>query len=220
MTPPYSVLHLQDTDSTQDDARRAFEGSPLLVVAGFQRQGRGRASSTWQSAPRAMAASLAVRPDWDPSELPLVPLLAGVAAARVVDCGLKWPNDLFVDGRKVGGILVESSDGLVVIGCGLNLWWPDPPTAYGALHTDDPGPDAGLQLAERWATELLDLLDAGEAAWPRAEYLQRSITIGRNISWSPDGAGRAIDIAPDGGLVVDTLDGRTVLHAGEVRHVG
>src|SRR5690606_26063526 len=133
MPPPYSVIRLDDTDSTQDDARATFAGAPVLVVAGSQRRGRGRLSSEWETAPRAMAASLAFRPDWAPAELPLIPLLAGVAAARVIGCGLKWPNDLFVSERKVGGILVEATEGVVVVGCGLNLWWPQPPAGFGAL---------------------------------------------------------------------------------------
>ena len=219
MPPPYSVVQHEVTDSTQDDARAAFDGTPVLVVAAGQRRGRGRSANEWQNAPRAMAASLAVRPDWDSSRLPLVPLLAGVAAARVIDCRLKWPNDVFMGEVKVGGILVEGGDGPVVVGFGVNLWWPDAPDGYGAVYPDDPGSGRDIEIAESWAGELLDLLASGPTAWPRDEYRQRCITLGRDITWSPDGAGRAIDIAPDGALIVVTPQGRTTLHAGEVRHV-
>jgi BirA family transcriptional regulator, biotin operon repressor / biotin---[acetyl-CoA-carboxylase] ligase len=167
-----------------------------------------------------MAASLACHPEWETPDLPLVPLLAGIAAARVIDCGLKWPNDVLIDDRKVGGILVESSDGVVVVGFGLNLWWPEAPDGYGALHVEDPGPERAVELAERWAGELLELIDAGPANWPRDEYRSISVTIGRDITWSPDGIGRAIDIAPDGALIVTTPAGQTLpLHASEVRHI-
>jgi BirA family transcriptional regulator, biotin operon repressor / biotin---[acetyl-CoA-carboxylase] ligase len=219
MPPPYSVVSLEDTDSTQDDARAAFVTEPVLVVAGAQRRGRGRLASEWQTAPRAMAASLAVRPAWAPADLPLIPVLAGLAAARVLGCGLKWPNDVFVDDRKVGGILVEASDGVVVVGFGLNLWWPSPPVGVGAVHNDDPGPDRRFEVAEAWTRELLELIEAGPRSWPRHEYREVSITIGRDITWSPDGAGRAVDIAADGGLVVVTPHGPTTLHASAVRHV-
>jgi len=219
MPPPYSVVHHEDTDSTQDDALAAFDGAPLLVVAGAQRRGRGRSDSEWQTAPRAMAASLAFRPDWDPADLPLVPLLAGVAASRVLGCGLKWPNDVFMGEEKAGGVLVEAGDGIVVVGFGLNLWWPDAPCDYGAVHDTDPGPNRAMEVARGWAEELLALVGAGPDAWPRDEYRERSITLGRDITWSPDGAGRAVDIAADGGLVVVTHEGRTTLRAGEVRHV-
>ncbi|HSJ27918.1 MAG TPA: biotin--[acetyl-CoA-carboxylase] ligase [Acidimicrobiia bacterium] len=219
MAPPYSVIRRERTDSTQDDARAAFVDAPVLVVAAGQRKGRGRSASDWQTAPRAMAASLALRPDWEATDLPLISLLAGVAAARVVDCGLKWPNDVYRDGSKLGGILVEASDGVLVVGFGLNLWWPEAPAGVTAVHQEDPGPSAAGEIAERWADELLALVAAGAAAWPREEYRARSITLGRQISWNPSGQGKAVDIAADGGLVVVTDGVRRTLHAGEVRHV-
>ena len=166
-----------------------------------------------------MAASIAFAPGWPTESLPLIPLLAGMAAARVVGCGLKWPNDLMRDERKIGGVLVEASDAAVVAGCGINLWWPKAPDGYGAVHDTDPGAEAVLETAEAWSTELLRLVDDPPGSWPRDEYRERSVTLGRDITWSPDGAGRAIDIAPDGGLVVVTHEGRTTLHAGEIRHV-
>jgi BirA family biotin operon repressor/biotin-[acetyl-CoA-carboxylase] ligase len=219
MPPPYSVIDLQDTDSTQDDARAAFDGTPVLVVAAVQRRGRGRSAGEWRTAPRAMAASLAIRPGWESADLPLVPLVAGVAASRVVASGLKWPNDVYLGGLKIGGILVESADGVVVVGFGLNLWWPDAPPGVAAVHEEDPGPRRAGEIARSWADELLALIGAGAGDWPRAEYRAASITLGRDITWSPDGSGTAVDIAADGGLVVVTPGGRSVLRSGEVRHV-
>lgn len=173
----------------------------------------------WESAPRAVAASLAVRPGWEQVHLPLISLVAGVAIGRVIDCGLKWPNDVIVGGGKAGGILVEAREGVVVVGMGLNLWWSGPPPGVAALHVADPGPEEGPRLAGAWAGELLELIDLGPDSWPRDEYRSRSVTIGRDITWSPDGAGRAVDVAPDGALVVQVGAETTMLHAGEVRHV-
>lgn len=219
MAPPYSVVHLQVTDSTQDDARAAFDREPVLVVAHAQRQGRGRSASNWATAPRAMAVSLALRPEWERARLPLIPLLAGVAATRLIECSLKWPNDVLVGDRKAGGILVEATEGVVVVGFGLNLWWPDAPEGYGAVYGADPGGDRIVELAEQWAASLLDLVALGPDAWPQDEYRRRSATIGRDIIWSPDGEGHAVDIGDDGGLMVVTHEGRTTLHAGEIRHL-
>ncbi len=80
-------------------------------------------------------------------------------------------------------------------------------------------PERRGEVAAAWTDELLALIEAGPRSWPRDEYRQASITIGRDITWSPDGAGHAVDIAPDGGLVVVTHEGRTTLHASHVRHV-
>lgn len=219
MDTPYSVEVVEETDSTQDDARALYRGRAVLVVAARQRKGRGRAGSRWTNAPRALAASLAFEPGWRPDRLTVLPLVAGVAAARVTGCDLKWPNDLLEDDRKVGGILVEASEGLVVCGMGLNLWWPHPPEGVGGLFDDDPGPDLGEDLARRWARQLLDLAEQGPAAWPIEEYRSRCVTIGRSITWKPDGVGVATDVAADGSLVVDTDRGRVDLRWGEVRHV-
>ncbi|GIU92180.1 MAG: hypothetical protein KatS3mg011_1086 [Acidimicrobiia bacterium] len=218
MDTPYSVLALEETDSTQDDARSYFRDRPILVVAGRQRRGRGRSEAPWWNAPRAVAASLAFRPHWPESRLPLLSLLAGVGASRTVGCDLKWPNDLWI-GRKVGGLLVEVSGGVAVCGMGLNLWWPDPPPGVGALYEADPGPSRGLEVARAWADELLALASLGPDRWPRDEYRRRCVTLGRRIRWEPDGEGTARDVDPDGGLVVETESGPVTLRGGTVRHV-
>ena len=139
------------------------------MVAGRQTEGRGRSQRTWESAPRAMAASLAFRPTWEIGSWPLIPLVAGLAAADVLgrDVGLKWPNDLLVGEDKVGGILVEGSGGVLVVGCGLNLWWPDPPDGVGALWSDDPGPEAVVDTATAWADRLLQRLADRPGDWGR-----------------------------------------------------
>jgi BirA family biotin operon repressor/biotin-[acetyl-CoA-carboxylase] ligase len=219
MDTPYSLIIQEVTASTQDDARAAFEGAPVLVVAARQTAGRGRAGTAWENAPRAVAASLAFDPGWPTDRRPLVALLAGLAAARVIDVDLKWPNDLISGGRKVGGVLAEAGPDAVVVGLGVNLWWPDAPDGFGGLHSDDPGSGRGVRVAERWAAGLLRLSEGGWEAWPRHEYVERCVTVGSEITWTPDGRGRAVDVEADGSLVVDTEVGPVRLRSGEVRHV-
>ncbi len=216
MAIPYSFLRLEESASTQDVARSRFQGSPLLVLADRQTAGRGRSGASWENAPRSLAVSLAFRGGRSTS---VVPLLAGVAAVRTLGdaFGLKWPNDVMSDDRKVGGILVEASGALVVVGLGLNLWWPDPPAGVGAVFPEDPGESSAAGMAEAWATELLDMSE--ESEWPRSEYRSRCVTIGRRLTWQPAGSGRAVDIAPDGSLVVETPDGLITLRSGAVTHV-
>jgi BirA family transcriptional regulator, biotin operon repressor / biotin---[acetyl-CoA-carboxylase] ligase len=219
MATPYSVVRLGVTGSTQDDARRHLTDEPVLVIADAQTAGRGRGGSTWETAPRAVAMSLALRPDWHVSDWPLLPLLAAVAAAEVVDCELKWPNDLLVGGDKVGGILVEAGEGPLVIGMGLNLWWPNPPAGYGSLSNDEPLDGESEVIATSWADRLLGLVAAGPRAWPHHEYTTRCVTIGADITWDPEGEGRAVGIAPDGALIVETPAGMKTIRSGEVRHL-
>jgi BirA family biotin operon repressor/biotin-[acetyl-CoA-carboxylase] ligase len=143
--------------------------------------------------------------------------MAGVAAARCLeDVSLKWPNDLMAEGAKVGGILVERADE-VVIGMGANLWWPEAPEGMGALRDVDPGPRLHAQVAGLWAAELMRLIDA--EGWPIDEYRSLCSTLGSEIRWEPDGQGTAVDITGSGALVVESSGARQTLTSGAIRHV-
>ena len=132
---------------------------------------------------------------------------------------LKWPNDLIREDRKLGGLLAESFGGLVVVGWGANLYWPDPPEGRGAVFPTDPGPDAALRLARRWADELLGILRAGVDEWPYDEYRRLCATIGQEVTWAPQGRGTALEVAPTGGLEVATAEGPVTLFSGDVSEV-
>lgn len=219
MATPYSLIVEDETASTQDDARAAYDGSPVLVVADRQTKGRGRTGSGWETAPRAMAASLAFETPLPAEHRPIIALMAGLAAGRVLDVRLKWPNDVLAGGEKAGGLLVESTGDLVVVGFGLNLWWPDAPEGFGAVSSSDPGPGEARRVAERWAAELLSIHRDGWDEWQLDEYRERCETVGRAITWEPDGHGTAVDVDADGSLVVES-DGEVLrLRSGAVRHV-
>lgn len=202
-----------------EEARARFDGEPILVTAATQTAGRGRSGRTWVHADRAVAASLAVMLDRAPDESTTVPLVAGLAAADVFDVSLKWPNDLMRDGSKVGGILADATGEVIVVGLGVNLFWPRPVAGAGALLPEDPGSGAGSVLAERWAQAFLSRLSAGPHDWGRAEYEALCITIGREVTWEPDGGGTARGVDERGRLVVETPGGAALLDSGEVRHV-
>jgi BirA family biotin operon repressor/biotin-[acetyl-CoA-carboxylase] ligase len=167
------------------------------------------------NASRALAVSMAMVV---PGEERPVSLMAGVAAVRAMSgVGLKWPNDLVVGSEKVGGILVERSDSGLVVGLGVNLWWPEPPDGIGAVYPEDPGENHHAELGALWAAELMRLID-GEG-WPRQEYRASCSTLGREITWEPAGVGFAEDIGDDGSLIVETVEGRRNLHSGAVTHI-
>lgn len=138
--PPVSIwntFHLFPvTDSTNIRAAHLAEaGAPhgTVVCADSQTEGRGRLGRTWESPPGVnLYVSLLLRPRIDPREAPRLTLVAAVALAETVEeasglsSGLKWPNDLYLNGKKAAGILAEMSadqDRLrhVVIGVGLNV---------------------------------------------------------------------------------------------------
>ena len=221
MDTRHETLILDRTTSTQDEVWKRIGSRPLLVVARLQTRGRGRSGSRWSNASRSLAASIGLRPHWPTSSWPLLTLVAGVAALRALgdparDVTLKWPNDLMRGPLKVGGLLTEASGNTVVAGWGANLFWPDAPESTGALFDSDPGPEAGADIAVRWAEEFLRL-SAGESAdWPSDEYRRRCSTLGRAVTWIPDGTGTAVDISQDGGLVVETDTGLRTLTSAAV----
>jgi BirA family biotin operon repressor/biotin-[acetyl-CoA-carboxylase] ligase len=222
MATPYVTIVRNVVGSTQDLAVSELARSvvPVLVVAHEQTTGRGRSDNEWWQATRGIAASLAFGTErFDTNEsFPLsVGLAVRAAVAEVLAVGvqLKWPNDLEVDGRKVGGILVERTDHHVVVGCGLNLYWPEAPGPAGGLLDTDPGPDRGVVLSHVWAGRVLET----EGGWDHAGYLEACSTIGAEVTWRPDGRGTAVTIDDRGGLVVNTESGRVTLRSGEVHTV-
>lgn len=218
MATPYACTHLIEVDSTQDEARARFDGIPHLVVADRQQHGRGRLGRHWDQAPRALAASLAWQPSWPETTWPRLTLVAGLAGLDALPkpLGLRWPNDLYRNERKAGGILVEASEGLVVAGLGANLWWPEPPADRVGLYHKDPGPDAAVALAETWASALLQRLAADPEDWGRAEAIAASITIGRRVSLPDGGDATAVGIDDDGSLVVEEAGRRWSVRSGDV----
>src|SRR5256714_3422110 len=123
-------VHHRATDSTNERARElAAAGAPhgTIVTADEQSAGRGRQGRTWVApAGSAVLMSLVVR-DFGPETL--LPLAAPLAvcdaceAVAAVECRIKWPNDVWIGGRKVAGILVEGrpQEGWAVVGIGLNV---------------------------------------------------------------------------------------------------
>jgi biotin-(acetyl-CoA carboxylase) ligase len=222
MATPYVTVICNVAASTQDlaVAEMRSRGVPVLVVAAEQTAGRGRSGNVWWQATRGVAASLA----FSPNRVPVVetlPLAVGLAVRRAVAIvldvavALKWPNDLERAGRKVGGILVERSDDNVVVGCGLNLFWPDAPEGAGGLVDSDPGSDPGIAISESWATRVLE--DGGH--WDREDYLAACTTVGLEVTWEPAGRGTALTVDDRGGLVVATEAGETTLRSGQVNTV-
>ena len=221
MATPLSIEHLDSVASTQDEARLRFSGQPLLITASEQSKGRGRSGSEWLNADRLVAASVAFAPDWPQSAVSRIPLISALAVADLVGPRLrvKWPNDLLVAGLKVGGILAEAADGIVVVGLGLNVYWASPPTGMGAVHSSDPGSEHTRNAAVRWASRLLERVEGGWENWGRDDYESLCDTVGSRIEWDPVGDGRAVGIDDDGGLIVETAAGSITIRAGEVRHV-
>ncbi len=222
-------------DSTNTEAKRiAIDGceGKILIAAREQSDGRGRMGRSFYSPGQTGAYfSILYRPLESVDSAVTVTCAASVAVRRAIytltgrTCGIKWVNDLYLDGRKVCGILTEcisiGNDSYIVVGIGINI-----NTSFEDTELSGVAGSLGMErlspadvIAEVTA-ELLPLLDAsGMEGWLE-EYRSASIVIGRRIAFSENGItqeGTAVSIDERGALIVLLGDGKTIrLFSGEI----
>ncbi|MGN6473873.1 MAG: biotin--[acetyl-CoA-carboxylase] ligase [Mycobacteriales bacterium] len=225
------------TNADLAEAARAGEPEGLVLVAEQQTSGRGRLDRQWESPPRAgLTFSVLLRPSLEAVQLSLLPLIAGLATVEAVlavgkvDAMLKWPNDVLVDGRKIGGILVELAGGAAVIGIGLNVSTRadelpvETATSLllmgGVTHREPLLKEVLRSLARRYAAWRW----SGDPASVLPAYRERCETIGSEVEIQLPGGdmvrGVAVDVDDIGRLVVvdeQTGEQRSFL-VGDVTH--
>ncbi len=233
---------VEETGSTNADVRVAAEqgeAEGLVVIAEKQSGGRGRLDRQWESPARAsVLMSLLLRPTVAAARLPLLPLVTGLSVVEAVravaelPAAVKWPNDVLVDGRKLGGILVERTpDGAVVVGIGVNVTTrPDelPVPTGTSIQIAGGVPDRESLLKEVLrAVERRYAVFAASGGAPDSvlpAYREVCDTVGRVVDVQlPDGAsarGVAMTVDDGGMLVVRGADGvERTWSAGDVVHV-
>lgn len=227
---------LEEIDSTNAEALRlGAKGEPggLWIVADRQSEGRGRSGRTWISRPGNLHASLLLR---DLAPMEKASQLALVAAVAVHDAvakalssrdvhleagrlELKWPNDLLLGRRKVGGILIESSvaraSNIAVVGIGLNLAHHPQGVAQEADHLGSLGaaisPSEMLAFLSPSMQEWLAIWGLGEGfGQVREAWLARGLPVGSplvvNAAAGPQ-RGRFGGLDSSGALVIQKDDG-------------
>ena len=242
--PQYRVLKREELDSTNRLARQlADQGEPegILVVAERQTAGKGRRRKTWFSLPgKSLTFSMLFRPEHKlPEQGPQLSLMLGLSLAQVLESmgftpRLRWPNDVLLQGKKVAGILIESSVQAgrlrwVVAGIGINL----------GLERDDFPSELRLTAtslliegkkpvsSEVFLSEFLPVLSSWYFSWKEnrdqrrmlEEYEKRSAVLGKTVNFKLGGwtvRGRADTIDENGGLWVTTGEGKIRLSWGEV----
>ncbi|HET9982117.1 MAG TPA: biotin--[acetyl-CoA-carboxylase] ligase [Longimicrobiales bacterium] len=240
--PRLRVFHT--LDSTNDLARDLAEaGAPAgtVVLADQQRRGRGQHGRSWHATPgKGLLLSVLVRPApaaGEPTAPAVLPVRVGLAVARAVDAtvgvnvGLKWPNDLLLDGGKLAGILCEGArggagDAFVVVGVGINVDQApnelppglDPPATSLRIATGRPvarAPLAGevVRAVLACARDAIRPLSAQELA----EFAARDVLRGRAVRVDGVDAGTAVGLDPDGALRLDRNGTIEAIRAGSVR---
>jgi BirA family transcriptional regulator, biotin operon repressor / biotin---[acetyl-CoA-carboxylase] ligase len=213
-------VHHCVTDSTNQRAKElAAAGAPhgTLVTADEQTAGRGRQGRQWTAPPRSAVLMSVVLRELDE----MLPLAAAVAVADAVSVAatIKWPNDVWIDGRKVAGILVEGrpQEGWAVLGVGLNVTTETFPDELVATATS-----LRLSGIEVEPETVLGNLLRSLAGWLGAPptrvldaWRSRDALKGERVRWT-GGEGVADGIDDSGALVVETSAGAVTLDAGEV----
>jgi BirA family biotin operon repressor/biotin-[acetyl-CoA-carboxylase] ligase len=226
--------HFRLTDSTNDRARdmaRAGAPSGSVVTAAEQTAGRGRGERSWTApAGNALLYSAILRPLGP--EHGLLPLAVPIAVCEAVEsvaplaCRVKWPNDVWVEESKLGGVLIEARPpDWAVIGIGLNVSIAPSEFPVDLRHpATSVGHGVGVDAVLRFLNERLG--SWVEAAPERVldAFAERDALCGRRIGWEGagdrdrSGAGTAEGIDERGNLVVVADGGeRLSLGAGEVR---
>jgi len=231
--------HYRRTDSTNARAKELAEsGAPggLVVTADEQTAGRGRQGRNWFAPPgTALLCSALLRPLGDARLLPLaVPIAVCEACEEVapVHCAVKWPNDVWVEGRKLAGVLIETrppapgreaeeagdDESWAVIGVGLNVAVPT--DAFPAELRDTATSLGGGEPPS--VGDALEALNGALERWVRAPedevltgFRARDALRGRAIAWD-GGEGTAAGVDDAGHLLVETEAGTRALGAGEV----
>jgi BirA family biotin operon repressor/biotin-[acetyl-CoA-carboxylase] ligase len=220
------------------------QADPQALLAEFQTAGRGRRGRQWLTPfGSQLALSLAWSFDTMPRQLTTLPLAVGVACARVIrscgiaDVGLKWPNDILVDGHKLGGILLEhrgesGSACRVIVGIGINVSLhveqaaavDQPWASLNALLAARELPAVSRNaLAARLLRELVDLLstfELGGFAPLLGEWNALDLSRGRGVCVTQNEQtfeAIACGVDADGALLVEVNGRRQALHSGEVR---
>ncbi len=239
------ILFFPEIDSTNREARDRARGGAregTVILAESQSRGKGRLGRPWESPAGAnLYLSVILKPLIPAAAAPQITLLAGVAAARALsgvsglECLIKWPNDIFLRGKKLAGILAEmegegSRVGFIILGIGVNVNWRGedfPPdlreTATSLLA------ESGKEISRATAAaELFRELEKEYSAFIREGFSARLREEWNGLSWingkkvalsSPEGilSGRALGLDTDGALLL--LDGKGETHrfiAGDV----
>ena len=237
------IYYFSEIGSTNDEAKKkAVAGCPegTLVITETQLGGRGRLSRGWFSpVAKGLWFSVVLRPPFPPQEAPKCTLMAAVALNRAIrdvtgiPCGIKWPNDILCNGRKLVGILTEMSAEMdainhIVIGMGINVNIdaaeipPELKTIATSVSIETGAEvsriDLFIKVLERLEEIYLQVKTGGFSVVLDA-WRQESITLGRMVNvigLDKSFVGKAIDIDNDGALLVETEQGVERVLAGDV----
>ncbi|WP_297520007.1 biotin--[acetyl-CoA-carboxylase] ligase [Thermococcus sp.] len=229
MAIEWRIIHLDEVDSTNEYAKRIAGNSTegTVVVAKRQTSGKGRKGRSWASPEGGLWLSVILKPGRIDPRLVFVGALAVVdtLADFGISSGIKWPNDVWVSGRKIAGILTEGKGSeYVILGIGLNVNNPVPEWLR----------ESATSVFELTGTEIplekvLERLLFHLGGWYRVflerpdllmvKVREKTFILGKTVRVIQDEgelAGRALDVLEDGSLLIETPFGSKRVTYGDV----
>lgn len=227
------AVHLYDSvDSTNNEAKRRRDTDGMhLYAATHQTAGRGRRGHDFYS-PKdtGLYMTLSLPLSGDPADIQKITCAAAVAVCEAISAlsnqrpQIKWVNDIYIDGKKVAGILTEllcdkeNQPAAVIVGIGLNLTTEHFPAEFAA-KAGSIGDIEPNDLCGTVTDRLMNLFESLSHNSVIEKYKQLNLCIGHTVSYEKDGvthSAKAVDIAPDGALIVTENNILTTLNSGEI----
>ena len=218
-----NIEYYSFTDSTNDEAcelilnNEAEDG--MIIITDYQKKGRGRRNNKWLSTPgENLTFSLILKKD--PKKLPLLSILSGVAVVKGIkqftniDCHLKWPNDIILNNKKIGGILIETknmnNDSYAIIGIGLNINQQEIPeeliSIASSLRIENSSPVQREPLLAFILNEFEKLYNSNSQQWP-ALWKKYCNHLNKQITFHKEDViltGSFIDLDNNGNAIINT----------------
>lgn len=229
---PMQIRVFSSVDSTNDEAKRRADSDvgAVLYAAGYQTAGRGRRGHSFWSPPTGLYMTLSLPAAGSAADLQRMTCAAAVAVCGALSAlgglrpSVKWVNDILLDGKKIAGILAELvTDGdnrpiRVVVGVGVNLTTTSFPAEFAARagSAGDLDPD---RLCAAIADNLIEAYRNLRDPVIMDAYRALNLCLGRQITYTDrDGAhtATAVDVAPDGSLIIEENGNKKNLHSGEI----
>jgi BirA family biotin operon repressor/biotin-[acetyl-CoA-carboxylase] ligase len=215
------IYYLDEVESTNEYLRSIVGDAPegTVVISDRQTMGKGRFGRNWFSPDGGLWMSTLLAS----SQPQLMTLIGTVAICETMNSydillGIKWPNDIMLNGKKIGGVLADPIDGKVILGLGLNLNIRDFPDDIELISTS-----IYIELKKKFdkmmifdllCKEIDDLYGSYKSNRTQdilVKWRHYTVMLGRNVRIESAGRvidGRAIDISGDGGLVITLPDGK------------
>ena len=240
------VYYFDSIDTTQNFAIKIASNNNengTVIISKKQTKGRGRMKRKWKSPNGGIWMSVIIHPKFDVSSATLVPIATSLALCMAIEkmlkikSKLKWPNDVTLNGKKVAGVLVDTSIisnkiENMILGIGINFkikphelagTIKKTPNYYGVATLVKKN-ESALPLVQQFLNELeniLQLINSKQIKKIKNEWTKRSSTIGKNVSIITDQGnvnGKAIKIDNDGALIISKGKKIERILVGDITH--